>query len=513
MAGMLRRFLILLSVLSVSCTLQSPQPADSITIALGLPPTNLDPRIGIDATSLRLSHIIFSSLVKTNDVWAIEPDLALSWDVPDPTTYIFHLRENVRFHDGRPLSARDVVYTFRSMLDGSIKTSNAGTYRRIESIDAPDPKTVVFKLKEASPHFLWDLTMGIIPEGSPATFGLQPIGSGAFQFVHYLQDAEVLLKRNEDYYGEKPSLSTVRFKVIPEAIVRALELRKRTVDTALNALTPDMVEVLRKDSDLNVMTGEGTNYQYIALNVMDPVFSDVRVRKAIAYAIDREQIVKYLLRDQARLATGVIPPNNWAYEPNVATYSYNPQRARELLKEAGRENLSFTFSVSTDDTNRMIASVLQQQLKEVGIRMEIRSNEFATFFADVVSGNFQAYTLQWVGGNNDPDSHLNLIFHSKMTPPNGSNRGRYANEEVDRLIDSARQEMDQEKRKKAYQRVQQIVADELPYISLFYVDNVCVYNKRIAGMTLNPAGGYEFLTNVRTMAKNSESLQGSLPEP
>jgi peptide/nickel transport system substrate-binding protein len=273
-----------------------------------------------------------------------------------------------------------------------------------------------------------------------------------------------------------------------------------------------MVEVLRKDSDLDVMTGEGTNYQYIALNVTDPVFSDVRVRKAIAYAIDREQIVKYLLRDQARLATGVIPPNNWAYEPNVTTYSYDPERARQLLKEAGRENLSFTFSISTDDTNRMIASVLQQQLKEVGIRMEIRSNEFATFFADVVSGNFQAYTLQWVGGNNDPDSHLNLIFHSKMTPPNGANRGRYSNPEVDRLIDSARQEMDQEKRKSAYQRVQQIVAEELPYISLFYVDNVCVYNKRIEGMTLNPAGGYDFLGNIRTMAKNSESLKGKFAD-
>jgi peptide/nickel transport system substrate-binding protein len=243
------------------------------------------------------------------------------------------------------------------------------------------------------------------------------------------------------------------------------------------------------------MIGEGTNYQYIAFNLNDPVFQDLRVRKAIAHAIDRRRIVKYLLRDQARLATGVIPPNNWSYEADVAEYAYDPDLARRLLREAGKESLSFTFRTSTDETTRLLAAVLQQQLREVGIHMEIRSNEFATFFADVQSGNFQAYSLQWVGGNNEPDI-FSLIFHSAMTPPTGANRGHYRNEEVDRLIEFARTETDVEKRRTAYQRIQRIVADELPYISLWYVGNTCVYNKRIRNMSLHPSGEYDFMENI-----------------
>jgi len=166
-----------------------------------------------------------------------------------------------------------------------------------------------------------------------------------------------------------------------------------------------------------------------------------------------------------------------------------------LLREAGEEHLSFTYRTATDDTGRLLASVLQQQLREVGIQMEIRSNEFATFYSDVVKGNFQMYSLRWIGGNNDPDI-LNFVFHSMMFPPNGANRGRYANTEVDRLIDLARREVDTEKRKAAYQEIQRIVAKDLPYVSLFYVDNVVVYNRRIGGMKLYPAGEYEFLADV-----------------
>jgi peptide/nickel transport system substrate-binding protein len=467
-------------------------------MALDLPPTNLDPRIGIDATSERLSQLLFSSLVRRNERAEIEPDLAERWEIPDPLTYIFHLRGDAKFHDGRPVTARDVVYTFRTLSDGSIRTSKAGTYRLVQSVEAPDSRTVVFKLKEPFAPFLWNLSrgaIGVIPEGSGADFERKPIGSGPFKFVRYVQDAEVVIERNDHYYGPKPSVSQVRFKIIPEAIVRALELRKGTVDGAINALTPDIVEALRDDPELQVTTANGTNYQYLAFNLQDPVFRDVRVRQAIAHALDLEKIIKYVWRGQVRPATGVIPPNNWAYEPNVRRYAYDPERARQLLKEAGQPNLSFTFRCSTDDVARMLAAVLQQQLREVGIRMDIRSNEFATFFADVQKGNFQAYSLRWIGGNNDPDV-FNLIFHSTMTPPNGANRGRYSNPEMDRLIDIGRREFDARKRREAYQKIQRIVAEDLPYVSLWYMDNVAVFNKRIQGVRLYPAGDYEFLTEI-----------------
>ena len=492
-------FLIVIVLLLAGCGSQPPDP-DTVTVALEQPPLNFDPRIATDSVSQHLIQLIFSALVKKDSESNVVPDLATSWDIPDPQTYIFHMRRDARFHDNRPVTARDVVYTFRTILDGSVRTAKLGSYRMTESVTAADDYTVVFKLKEPSASFLLNLTRGvsgIVPEGSGADFGRNPIGSGDFQFVHYIQDGEVMLRRNETYYGPRPNITFLKFKIILDATVTALELQKGSVDISLNFLPPDMVEALKHEKGLNVMQAEGTRYYYLAFNLKDPAFSDLRVRKAIAHAINREEIIKYLLRDQARLATGVLPPNNWAYESNVATYPYDPELARQLLKEAGQPNLEFTHSTSQDETGRLFASVLQQQLREVGIRMNIRSNEFATFYNGVISGNFQTYSLRWVGGNDDPDI-LNLIFHSKMTPMNGANRGYYSNPEVDGLIDIARRELDVEKRKPAYHRVQQVVAEELPYVNLWYLDNVAVYNKRISGMKLYPSGEFDFLSEIRT---------------
>jgi len=467
-------------------------------VALDQPPTNLDPRIGIDASSERLFQIMFSSLVKKDEHSAIQPDVALSWDVPDPKTYVFHLRHDVRFHDGRPLTSKDVAFTFQSILNGSVRTPKSGTFERIQSIETPDPYTVVFKLNEIFAPFLWNLSggaIGIIPDGSGPDFNRHPIGSGPFAFVQYIQDQELILKRNEDYFGRKAAAPILRFKIIPEAVVAALELQKGSVDIELNVLTSDMNNVLKSDHNLKLMQAEGTNYQYVAFNLTDPVFQDVRVRQAIAHAIDTEAIIKYLRRGEARLATGVLDSSNWAYEPNVKTYPHDPESARQLLREAGHENLSMTFRSTNESDSRLLAAVLQQQLRDAGITMEIRSNESATFFADLLAGNFQMYSARWVGGNDDPD-FFNLVFHSKMVPMKGANRGHYSNPRVDELIDFARRELDMEKRKAAYQEIQRIVAEELPYVSLFHRDNVCIYNKRIEGVRVYSDANWTYLTDI-----------------
>jgi len=490
--------LILLLGLFASCTVAESHEPGTVVVALDEGPQNLDVRIGVDATSERLFQLMYSSLVKKTKEFAVEPDLALSWDIPDPKTYIFHLRDDAYFHDGRKVTARDVVFTFRSLLDGSVKSPKRGTFRLVESVEAPDEHTVVFKLKEPFAPLLMNLTrgaIGIVPEGSKPNLGFSPMGSAEFRFVRYIPDGEVVLERNDRYYGKKPHISSVRFKIVPEAVVRALELRKGSADIALNVLPPDMVEVLKDYPQLETLNAPGTVYQYIAFNMKDPVFADLRVRKAIAYAIDREAIIKYLWRSQARLATGVIPIGNWCYAPDVATYPYNPERARELLREAGKSGLSFGFRTSTDETQRTLATVFQQQLKEVGIQMTIQTNEPATFSADIEKGNFQTYSRRWIGGNNDPDI-FNLIFHSKRMPPEGSNRGFYVNTRVDELIRLGEIETDMEKRKVAYQEIQRIVAEELPYVSLFYINNVAVFSKRIQGMTLYPSGEYEFLSDI-----------------
>ena len=339
--------------------------------------------------------------------------------------------------------------------------------------------------------------VGIVPDGSGKDFGRRLIGTGPFKFVRYVQDQEVVFARNDSYFGRKAGVSEIRFRIIPEEIVTALELRKGSVDIALNVLAPDMVEVLKKDAKLKVIESAGTNYQYMAFNLTDPVFRDVRIRQAFAYGINREQIIKYLWRDQARPADSLLPPNNWAYNGEVRTYPYDPPRARELLREAGHVHLTFTYRTNNDnDTARQTAAILQQQLHEIGVTMQIQGNEFATFFADVIKGNFQVYSLRWLGANNDPD-FFNAVFHSKSIPPNGYNRGHYSNTQVDELIDFARGAVDMEQRRSAYHEIQRIVAEDLPYISLFYMDNVCVYAKRIDGIRLSPFANFAFLADVQ----------------
>src|SRR5262245_27839374 len=206
--------LMLLLLLLPSCTRTESMEPGTVIIALDEGPQNLDPRIGIDATSERLDQLMFSSLVKRTRDFTVEPDLAVRWEIPDPTTYIFHLRDDAYFHDGRKVTARDVVYTFRTLLDGSVRTTKRGTFRPVESVDAPDEHTVIFRLKEPFAPFLWNLTrggVGIVPEGSPPNVGLNPVGSGEFKFVRYIPDGEVVLARNDAYYGDKPHISTVVF--------------------------------------------------------------------------------------------------------------------------------------------------------------------------------------------------------------------------------------------------------------------------------------------------------------
>src|SRR5256712_7018431 len=401
--------------------------------------------------------------------------------MPDPRTYVFYLRHDVRFHDGTQLTSRDVQYTFRSLLDGTVSTIKAGhPYNLIDSVEQPDASTVVFKLKDVYAPFLWNVAVGVIgviPEGSGKDFSRHLIGSGPFKLVRYIQDQEIVLERNDSYFGKRAEVPILRFRIIPEEVVVALELRKGALDIALQVLAPDMVEVLKHDPNLKVVEAPGTNYQYMAFNLNDPIFRDLRVRQAFAYGIDREQIIKYLWRNQARPAVGLLPPNNWAYNGDVMKYSYDPQHARELLREAGQEHLRFTYRVNNDNgTANQTAAILQQQLREIGVTMEIQGNEFATFFADVMKGNFQVSSLRWLGANNDPD-FFNAVFHSKSIPPNGYNRGHYSNPQVDERIDFARGAVDMEKRRSAYHEIQRIVAEDLPYISLFYMDNVCVYAK------------------------------------
>lgn len=498
--------LLLALFVLAACRLDEPaRDPGTVVLLIESTPASLDPRIGTDAQSERIDQLLFSALFRRDERMQLVPNLVTDYEIRDPRTYVFHLRRDVRFHDGSPLEAADVKFTFDSMLRREVATVKAATYRWIQSIETPNKHTVIFHLSEPFSPFLWNLAsgaIGIVPRTAGKEFGAHPIGSGPFRFVRLKQDEEVVIERNNDYYGEKPSLARVRFKIVPEATVRALELRKGSADAALTSLTPDMVEVLGRDPALAVLQQPGTIYMYLATNLEDPILRHREVRQAIAYAIDREPIIRYLWRNQARPAESLLPPNHWAFEPATRHYPHDPARARALLDAAGlkpgRDGVRcvLTLKTSTEETSRLVAAILQEQLRRVGIQLNLRSYEFATFYADIVKGQFQLYTLRWIGANNDPDI-FEYVFHSEKIPPHGANRGHYRNPEVDRLINQARVELDLEKRKQLYSRVQKIIAEDLPYIHLWYFDNVCVYNRRLTNLRLYPSGDYDFLREVR----------------
>lgn len=485
----------------LSCAGQ-PDP-DTLVMIIESSPTNLDPRVGVDAQSERIDNLLFDDLLDRDDHLNVQPHLAEHWEIPDPLTYIFHLRQGVRFHDSRPLTSRDVKWTLDSLLQGRIRSPKAAVYSAVDHIDAPDDYTVVFHLKEPFATLLWNLSdgaIGIVPYGSGSEITSHPIGSGPFRFVSAEQDKEVIIERNPDYWGAKANLERVRFAVVPDTTTRALELRKGSADIEISALTSDLVLALEREPNLQVLRGPGTVLSYLAFNLRDPILKDVRVRQAIAYAIDRTPMIHYLWRDFARPAYNLLPPESWAYDGDVLRYDHNPDRARQLLEQAGYPAVNgvrfhLVMKTSTEESTRLFAAVLQQQLRDVGIALDIRTFEFATFFSDITRGEYQVHSLRWIGGNEDPDI-FEYVFDSQKITPRGANRTFYSNPRVDVLIEQARRETDQKARKAIYAEVQQTLANDLPYIELWYQDNVMVHTRRVQNLTLNPAGNYDFLTTA-----------------
>jgi len=466
-------------------------------------PMNLDPRLGTDAQSELLDGLIFDGLVARDAQMNVVADLAETWETPDPLTYVFHLRRGVKFHDGRTLTSADVKFTIDSILSGAVQSPKRGAFQLVQAIETPDDATVVFHLREPYASFLWNLTrlaIGMVPQGAGVEAAQHPIGTGPFRFVSMTADEEIVLERNRDYFGGAPKIERVRFQIVPDAIVRALELRKGAADVAgVNSLTPDMAVTLAKQPGIVAEEQPGSEIAYVAMNFNDPILARREVRQALAYATDRAALIQYLLRGQARPANSLLPPNNWAYEPNVRQYGYDPAQAEKLLDAAGFPRsangvrLRLTLKTSTEESARLLGEVLADQWKRVGVALELRPLETATLYSDIAHGSFQLYTFRWTGGaNNDPDI-FDYVFNSRKVPPDGANRGHYRNSALDVLLDRQRGELDRAKRKAILSEVQKIVAEDVPYIHLWYYDNVCLHRARVTGVVIPPGGDYDFL--------------------
>ncbi len=497
------------AALAIGCTAPRAQDRALLRIGVVSSPNNLDPRVGTDEASQRIHQLIFDQLFRIDDGLRVVPGLAESLGQPDDRTYVVRLRRGVRFHDGHELTSADVAYTFTCFLDPSFVSARKGAYRLLESVRAIGRYDVVFTLKEPFGSFPVNLVMPVVPAGAGPSLSAAPIGTGPYRFSRNVADDRVVLAANADYYDGRPRNDGIELRVVPDDIMRGLELRQGGIDAVINDLAPDIVHEFQREGRLQVVTSPGTDYAYVGINTRDPALRDVRVRRALAYAIDRAAIVEYLRRGFATPAVGILPPMSWAYEPGVTQYQFDPAGAMRLLDEAGFRDpdgdgpaprLSLTLKISSTEFNRLQSAVIQQDLRRVGIALDVRAYEFATLYADVLKGNFQLFTLQWVGVS-DPDM-LRRVFHSKQMPPVGFNRGFFSDPAVDALVDQATSSTDDLLRRTLYSRAQRLIADEVPYVSLWYKTNVAVTRTDLRGLTLSPAADFRALRNVFREARS-----------
>ena len=478
-----------------------------IVVGIEASPTSLDPRLARDAYSVQIIPLVFPGLFKIGENLEVEPDLVEKYFQIDKLSWQFELKKGIRFASGKELCAQDVVATIKSLLLPGINSPYLELAQKIKKIKILDKYKFQIQLYEPYAPFLVELCIGILPRKLAEKKELSPselYGTGPYQLDKFLPGEKVVLKRNPYYSGQKPYFKRIIFRIIPDDTTRLLSLEKGEIQLVQNPIPPDEIERLKKNPRLKVWMRPGINYSYIGFNLKEPPLSNPLVRKAIAYAINRDEIIKCLLKDTVIKANSLLSPRHWAYEPDVQEYNYNPEKAKQLLDQAGypdpdgdgpKARFHLVYKTSQNQLRIWIAKAIAYQLGKVGIDVKVRSLEWGTLFSDIQAGNFQIYSLTWVGVV-EPDIFY-TVFHSKSIPPKGANRGGYFNPLVDQLVEQARRINDRQKRKELYSKVQKILAKDLPYISLWYSKDIVVCDKRLVDFRLGPAGEWTGLATAR----------------
>ncbi len=487
--------LILVFLFSIVACHKKERNFDAVIVGLEGSPSTLDPRLAADAYSERVNSLVYNGIFTTDRHGRIIPDLAEKWEVRNNSITV-HLKKGVVFQNGKPLTSRDVKYTLESIL--KMPSPYQSNFKEIKDIITPDKHTVILKLKKFEVPILTALVVGIVPYGD-SDKNFKPIGTGPYIVKEFIRGEKIVLIRNKKYFKGSPRIKKIIFRVIPDDTTRVMELLNGGVDLLQNSIPPDMLPEVKKSPKLEVKVEPGVNVSYLGFNLKDKYLKDFRVRKAIAMAIDRKSIITHLLGGLAEEANSILAPTNWAYAA-VTTPSYDPDVASKLLDNAGYKKnkdgfrFQLEYKTSTNRLRRRIAEVIADQLEKIGIKVKVRSYEFGTFFSDIRKGNFQLYSLTWVGIT-DPDI-LYYAFDSKSIPPQGANRNFYMNPIFDKLVEEAREITDEAKRKRLYAQAQKILAKDLPVLPLWYHYNIMAYRKGLQGVEILPGGEYRFLANA-----------------
>jgi peptide/nickel transport system substrate-binding protein len=489
-----RRTFIALSLLALPACRDTRTPGDALPeqdrIVVLFPEAlrgTLDPRLNTRAWPGKIIHLVFEGLTSVNNPrLAPEPALAERIEQPAPAVYDITLRASARFQDGAPVTATDVVATLESIRDPQLGSPLRSVHNRIARLEVLGPRRLRITLKEPHAPYLSDLSVGILPArliGAQGQLTGPLIGAGPYRIHSRSDQREVVLRRHEGYWRGTPVTPYLVVRAVADQNTRLLALLGGAADLVQNAVSPRMADAMRGRPGLAVDTFPGVAYAYVAFNLRRGPLADPRVRQAIALAVNRERLIEHKFRGVARVASGMLPEGHWAYAPDVARYPHDPARARALLAEAGHPNLSLSLKVNTDKFRRNIARLIAADLAEVGITLKVQGFEVGTLLADVKSGNFDLYMLQW-GDPSEPHFY-NWIFHGDRVPtpkqPNrGGNRGAYVEPEVDRLIDAGRVAAPAG-RPAIYQKLQRILARDVPYLSLWHEDVVVIRRTALKG--------------------------------
>ena len=480
---------------------------DILTIALDSKVSSGDPRIiGGDANSLYIENIRFLPLVSFDEQGSLINILANEIKPISNKAWNITLKKGIKFNNGKVINAYDVEATYNQIINpqkGFPPSPRKAAFSNVTSFKALSENELQIELNSPDASFLNNLIVGTLPKDAVYSAAPNEINNKGYESGPYIlksaDSSDWILVRNDHYnYSEKPKMKELDFKIISDSGTRYAALVRGDIDIAQNAIDPDKVSLIQKSKTdtFHILSAPKLSTTYLAFNFRDPIFSNLKVRQAIAYAVDRKSLLQFRLQGQGVLASSMFPPSNYYFDSAIPEIPYNPQRAKSLLKEANlQEPISFSIKVSNSNKATVeVAKAIAANLKDVGFSPTVEMLENSVFSDQVKRGVAKVWISPWVGFK-DPD-HLRFVFASNMTPPNGGNRGAFANTQIDELLQEGKEEINPEKRKLIYDQAQKLLAGELPYVYLWHSLNVAIVSKNIEGFKLYADGRYWSLVNV-----------------
>lgn len=470
----------------------APAPAGLLRVGMEAQPTTMDPGLSTDLYSHQVYSHILEGLVVLDTQGVPRPALAEAWTTSaDGRTWTFRLRQGVRFHDGTEFTADDVKYTIDRILDPATRSPQRGALSQITAVDVVDRHTVRITTRAAFIPILTNLATSayILPRAAHTRLGRdfarRPVGTGPYKWVEWVPDERIVLEANPDYHSGRPAMDRVQFRFIPEGSVRLAELESGGVDLIAGVPAPDLRR-LRVSLLVDLHEVIGTNYRLIAFNTSVKPFDDLRVRQAIAMAIDKKKIIDVVWQERAVLAEGPLPPTSWAYDERFRGHPYNPARARQLLAEAGMAGgFEMNYLISESEELRREAPLLIDMLKQLNITVKVTVVDFPTLLQRLLRTEYDTLRVGWTT-NPEPDSLLYSPFHTSAI--GGFNFTKYRNPRVDELLDRGRTVTNPAERTRIYREAQRLIVQDAPMVFIFHEKRTYASRKAVTGFKPHVSG-------------------------